>query len=62
MALRAGLLLIILSSFFVGIWSTNYAIQGYIVFGFLGITAVLNVFRLGASNKELAKTLKESFL
>ncbi|MFD2762483.1 hypothetical protein [Lentibacillus juripiscarius] len=62
MALKAGLLLIILISYFVGIWSTNYSMQGYIVFGFLGITAVLNVLRLGASNKKIAETLKKSFL
>ncbi|WP_164670197.1 hypothetical protein [Virgibacillus doumboii] len=62
MTLRAGLLLIILISFFIGVWSTDYSMQGYIVFGFLGITGVLNVLTLGTGNKEIAKTLKESFL
>ncbi|HLR63311.1 MAG TPA: hypothetical protein VK097_12840 [Lentibacillus sp.] len=55
MTLRAGLFMIVLIAFFIGIWSVEYSMQGYIIFGFLGITGALNVLRYGISNKEIAK-------
>ncbi len=62
MDLRAGLIMIILATFFIGIWSADYTMPGFLLFGFFSITAISNVFRLGNSNKEIGKKLKESFL